>query len=416
MTVMTNSSALPGLSHPPALDAAPDSSVVAAPKRTRRALVALPLLAAIGVGIGSSVYWLGRGHETTNDAQVEGHVASVAARVTGQVEEVRVLDNQAVQAGDVLVRLDARDLLAKVAAARADLAAMTAQRHAAETELAVTRASTDSNLAIARGGLSQAAAIEGTTRASIERAQADLAAADSRRKLAQVELERTRKLLTTGVLSQAEFDVKQAAAEQADAAREQARAALTSAEANVHNSSGTLTSARGRLLAAESAPAQIEAAQANLELASARVAQAQAALERAELELSYTSVRASVSGVVSRRSVEVGQLVSPDRPLMALVPLDDTWVVANFKEDQIADMRPGQAARVHIDTYDHELEGHVDSLASGTGSRFSLLPPDNASGNFTKVVQRVPVLIKLNPHPELVLRPGMSATATVDTQ
>jgi membrane fusion protein (multidrug efflux system) len=293
---------------------------------------------------------------------------------------------------------------------------MTAQRHAAETELAVTRASTDSNLAIARGGLSQASAIEGTTRASIERAQADLAAADSRRKLAQLELERAQKLLNTGVLSQAEFDVKQAAAEQADAAREQARAMLTSAQANVHNSSGTLASARGRLLAAESAPAQIEAALANLELASARVAQTQAALDRAELELSYTSVRASVSGVVSRRSVEVGQLVSPDRPLMALVPLDDTWVVANFKEDQIAEMHPGQPAHVHIDTYDHELDGHVDSLASGTGSRFSLLPPDNASGNFTKVVQRVPVLIRLNPHPDLVLRPGMSATATVDTQ
>jgi membrane fusion protein, multidrug efflux system len=417
MTAMTNASALPGLSAPAPRETAPDFSVAAAPpKRTRRALIALPVLAAIGIGVGSSLYLLGRGHETTNDAQVEGHVASVAARVVGQVKEVLVNDNQAVHAGDVLVTLDDRDQVAKLAAARADLGAMTAQRHAAETELAVTRASTDSNLAIARGGLSQAAAIEGTTRASIERAQADLVAADSRRKLAQVELGRTQTLLQTGALSQSELDAKQAAFEQADAAREQARAALTSARANVHNSSGTLTSARGRLVAAQSGPAQIEAAQANLELAGARVAQAQAALDRAELELSYTSVRASVSGVVSRRSVEAGQLVSPDRPLMALVALDDTWVVANFKEDQIAQMHPGQAARVHIDTYDHELEGHLDSLASGTGSRFSLLPPDNASGNFTKVVQRVPVLIRLEPHPDFVLRPGMSATATVDTQ
>jgi membrane fusion protein (multidrug efflux system) len=420
MTAMTNASTLPGLNSPvprdTPRDSAPDSSVTAAPKRTRRALVALPLLAAVGIGIGGSVYWLGLGHESTNDAQVEGHVASVAARVTGQVAEVLVNDNQNVNAGDVLVVLDDRDQIAKLAAAKADLAAMTAQRHAAETELSVTRASADSNLAIARGGLSQAAAVDGTTRATIERAEADLVAADSRRKLAQVELERTQKLLSTGVLSQAEFDVKQAAFEQADAAREQARAALSSARANVHNSSGTLASARGRLIAAESGPAQIEAARANLELANARVAQAEAALERAELELSYTRVRAGVSGVVSRRSVEVGQLASPDRPLMALVPLDDTWVVANFKEDQIAEMHPGQVARVHIDTYAHELEGHVDSLASGTGSRFSLLPPDNASGNFTKVVQRVPVLIRLDPHPDFVLRPGMSATATVDTK
>ncbi|HTV21529.1 MAG TPA: HlyD family secretion protein [Polyangiaceae bacterium] len=414
---MSNASTLPGLSTPSPVDTSPDSSVLAAaPKRTRRALVALPLLAALGIGTATSVYLLGRGHETTNDAQVEGHVASVAARVSGQVQAVNVGDNQAVQAGDVLVQLDDRDQQAKVAAARADLAAMVAQQHAAETQLDVTRVSSDSNLVIARGGISQATAVEGTTRATIDRAQADLNAADSRRRLAQVELDRARKLVETGALSQSELDVKQSSFEQADAAAEQARAALASARANRDNSSGTLASARGRLIAAESGPAQVKAAEANVELATARVAQAQAALDRAELELSYTRVRASVSGVVSRRSVEVGQLASPERPLMALVPLDDTWVVANFKEDQIAEMHSGQAARVHIDTFDHELTGHVDSLASGTGSRFSLLPPDNASGNFTKVVQRVPVLIRLDPHPDFVLRPGMSATATVDTR
>jgi len=416
MSAMTNASTLPGLSTPSPVDATPEASTVAAPKRVRRALVALPLLAALGIGAITSAYLLGRGHETTNDAQVEGHVASVAARVSGQVKAVLVNDNQSVRAGDVLVLLDDRDQVAKVAAARADLAASVAQEHAAGTQLTVTQASSDSNLAIARGGISQAAAVEGTTRATIERAQADVAAADSRRRLAQLELERSQRLVATGALSQAELDVKQSSFEQADAAAEQARAALSSARANRDNSSGTLVSARGRLLAAESGPAQVQAAQANVELATARVAQARAALDRAELELSYTSVRAGVSGVVSRRSVEVGQLASPDRPLMALVSLDDTWVVANFKEDQIAEMHPGQAARVHVDTFDHELTGHVDSLSSGTGSRFSLLPPDNASGNFTKVVQRVPVLIRLDPHPDFVLRPGMSVTANVDTR
>jgi membrane fusion protein (multidrug efflux system) len=415
MTAMTNSSVLPGLgASTPNEDARVPEAV--APRRTRRALFVFPLLAALAIGAGSSIYLLGRGHETTNDAQVEGHVASVAARVTGQVQQVLVSDNQTVHAGDVLVVLDDRDLSARLAAARADLGAMVAQRHAAETELAVTRASADSNLEIARGGLKQATAVEGTTRASIERAQADLNAADSRRRLAELELQRTDALVKTGALSQSELDLRRSAFEQADAAREQAQAALSSARANVHNSSGTLASAHGRLVAAESGPAQVEAAEANLELARARVDQAQAALEQAELNLSYTRVRAGVDGVVSRRSVEVGQLASPERPLMAIVPLDDTWVVANFKEDQIAEMVPGQTARVHIDTYDHELSGRVDSLAGGTGSRFSLLPPDNASGNFTKVVQRVPVLIRLDPHPEFVLRPGMSATARVDTQ
>jgi membrane fusion protein, multidrug efflux system len=414
MTAMTNSSILPALgASASGEEAAP---AAAAPRRTRRALIVLPLLTALALGTGTTVYLLGRGHETTNDAQVEGHVASVAARVAGQVQQVLVNDNQSVHAGDVLVVLDDRDLAAKLAAAKADLGAMLAQRHAAETELSVTRASADSNLEIARGGLKQAAAVEGTTLASIERAQADLNAADSRRRLAELELRRTQTLVQTGALSQSELDVRRSAFEQADAAREQAQAALSSARANVHNSSGTIASARGRLLAAQSGPAQVEAAEANLELARARVDQAQAALDQAELNLSYTRVRAGVDGVVSRRSVEVGQPASPDRPLMALVPLDDTWVVANFKEDQIANMRPGQAARVTIDTYDHELSGHVDSLASGTGSRFSLLPPDNASGNFTKVVQRVPVLIRLDPHPDLVLRPGMSVTASVDTQ
>jgi membrane fusion protein (multidrug efflux system) len=418
MTALSNSSSFPRLATSMPADTTTElpAPAAAAPRRPRRALVALPLLTALGLGIGSSVYLLGRGHESTNDAQVEGHVASVAARVTGQVQQVLVNDNQQVAAGDLLVVLDDRDLAAKVAAARADLAAMVAQQRAAQTSLSVTRAAADSNLAIARGGLKQAAAVEGTTRATIVRSEADLTAAESRRNLAQLELDRTQKLVESGALSQSELDVKRSAFEQADANREQARAALVSARANVDNSSGTLTSARGRLIAAESAPAQIEAAEANVELADARVAQAQAALDQAELNLSYTRVRAGVSGVVSRRSVEVGQLASPDRPMMALVPLDDTWVVANFKEDQIADMHPGQSARVHIDTFDHELTGHVDSLAGGTGSRFSLLPPDNASGNFTKVVQRVPVLIKLDPHPDFVLRPGMSATADVDTQ
>jgi membrane fusion protein (multidrug efflux system) len=418
ISAVSNISALPGLPDAGRTESDPLSSVAseAKPKRRRRALVALPLLAALGAASGTGIYLLGRGQETTNDAQVEGHVASVAARVSGQVQEVRVSDNQSVQTGDVLVVLDDRDLSAKVAAARADWAAGVAAEHAAETQLAVTQKAAESNLAIARGGLAQAAAVEGTTQAGIDRARADVASAESRRRLAQIELERTRKLVASDALSQAELDAKLAQFEQADAALAQARAVLSSAQASVSNSSGTIASARGHLIAAESGPAQVEAAQAQVELSRARVEQAQAALDQAELNLSYTRIRAGVSGVVARRSVEVGQLASPDRPLMAIVPLDDTWVVANFKEDQIAHIQPGQTAKVSIDTYSHELIGHVDSLAGGTGARFSLLPPDNASGNFTKVVQRVPVLIRLDPHPDFTLRPGMSATARVLTR
>ena len=185
----------------------------------------------------------------------------------------------------------------------------------------------------------------------------------------------------------------------------------------MQSSFGAIESARGRLLAANSGPEQIEAAKAQEELAEARLAQAEAALEQAELNLSYTKILAPVDGVVSRRSVETGQLVSPERPLFALVPTDDVWVVANFKEDQLAEMREGQQVKVEIDAYPgKELTGKLESFAAGTGSRFSLLPPDNASGNFTKVVQRVPVLIRLQNARDVPLRPGMSALAVVRTR
>jgi membrane fusion protein (multidrug efflux system) len=358
-----------------------------------------------------------RGIETTDDAQIEGHVANVAPRVSGQVKRVLVKDNQQVQAGDVLAELDDRDLAARLAAARADLAAARAQLHAMRTQLTLTEKTVDSNLAVARGGVAQASAVRGTTRAAIDQAQADLVAAESRRALAVTDFGRSEKLFATGAVAQAEYDSRKSVLDQAEASVSQARARLASAEAGVENSSGTVQTARGRLIAAESGPEQIEASRAQVELAQARVDQAAAALTQAELNFSYARVKAETSGVVARRSVEVGQIVSPERPLMAIVPLDDTWVVANFKEDQIANMKPGAPATVTVDTFSGtKLTGHVESLAGGTGARFSLLPPDNASGNFTKVVQRVPVLIRLDPHQTAELRPGLSATATVSTR
>lgn len=399
------------------LDSRSVTQEVEVEKPRRKALVVLPLLTALAVAGGAALLLANRGRETTDDAQIEGHVAYVAPHVAGQVKRVLVKDNQRVQAGDVLVELDDRDITARLSAARADWEAAKAQLHGSETTLAVTRKSVQSNLVVARGGLAQAASTRETTVAAIEQARAAVVAAESRSALAATELERTKSLFETGASSKASLDSDRAAFDQAQAALAEAKARLASAEANRQNSSGTLESARGRVLAAESGPEQIEAAEAAVELARARVNQAKAALEQAELNLSYTRVRAEVSGVVSRRSVEAGQMASPERPLLALVPLEDTWVVANFKEDQIAAMRPGQSATIRVDAYaGKKLSGHVDSLAGGTGARFALLPPDNASGNFTKVVQRVPVLIRLDAHPGLELRPGLSATATVVTE
>lgn len=393
------------------------SSEAATPKKRSLAFRLLPLLTAGALGVGTLGFIAGHGKETTDDAQVESHVASVSPRVSGQVTRVLVQDNQRVHAGDVLVELDARDFDVRLKSARADLAAAVAALHAAETTLSVTIKNADSSLVVARGGLAQAAAVRGTTRAAIDQARAELAAAESRRALAQADFTRSESLLASGAVPQAEFDARKAAVEQAEAQIGQAQAHLTSAEANVDNSSGTIEAARGRLLAAQAGPEQVEAARAQVELAKARVDQAEALVSQAELNLSYTKIRAELAGVVSRRSVEVGQLASPERPLLAVVALDDTWVVANFKEDQIAGMRAGEPATVTIDSLSgKKLTGHVDSLAGGTGSRFSLLPPDNASGNFTKVVQRVPVLVRLDPHPGTELRPGLSATVTVSTR
>jgi len=402
------------LSSPQAAALAPLAQEAPAKKRSRALTV---LLTAAALGLATLGFIAGHGKETTDDAQVEAHVSSVAPRVGGQVLRVLVLDNQRVEPGDVLVELDERDFAVKLEAARADLEAAKAQLHAADTTLAFTIKNVDSNLVVARGGLAQAAAVRGTTHAAIDQAQAELAQAESRRALAKTELDRSQSLLADGAVTQAELDTKKAASEQADAQIAQARARLTSAEANVDNSSGTIQTARGRLLAAETGPEQIESARAQVGLARARVDQAAAAVAQAELNLSYTKVRAEIGGVISRRTVEVGQLASPERPLLAIVPLDDSWVVANFKEDQIAEMRPGELATVTIDALPGgKLTGRVDSLAGGTGSRFSLLPPDNASGNFTKVVQRVPVLVRLDAHPGLELRPGLSAAVTVQTK
>jgi membrane fusion protein (multidrug efflux system) len=282
--------------------------------------------------------------------------------------------------------------------------------------LAVITQAADSELIVAKAGIEQASANQSSSRAAIRQADAEVAAAEARAQLASADFGRVDRLYASNAVARAQWDVAQATLAESRAALAQARARLVSAEAAGSGSSGSARAARGRLVAALSGPQQIEAQRAQQELAESRVAQAQAAVEQAELNLSYTKVKAAVSGVVSRRSVEIGQTVTPDRPLLALIPLDDTWIVANFKEDQIAQMKQGQLAKVSVDTFgSRELTGHVDSLAGGTGSRFALLPPDNASGNFTKVVQRVPVLIRLDPQSNVTLRPGLSASVTVQT-
>ena len=400
-----------------ASESVPVSPPVAVPAKRSRAKIVLPTLIGVAALVGAAVYLHGKGKESTDDAFVESHVANVAPRVQGQVLHVLVHDNQAVNAGDVLVELDDRDASAQNHAAKADLESAEATLAAANAQLVLAQHSVDAGLRQAKGGVTQAFALSGSSKAQIDQARADLVAAESRAALTGMELARTVKLHSEGAIARAELDRRQAEDDQARAAVDQAKARLSVASVGLVNAGGGIESAQGRLAAAQTGPDQVLVAKAQVDVAKARVEQAKAALEQAELNLSYMKVRAPTRGVVSRRSVEPGQLVDPARPLLALTELDDSWVVANFKEDQIGSLRVGQAAEVSLDAFSgRKLNAHVDSFSGGTGSRFALLPPDNASGNFTKVVQRVPVLIRIDDKPQdIVLRPGLSAFVTVRT-
>jgi membrane fusion protein (multidrug efflux system) len=384
-----------------------------APRPNRARVVAMGLV-GLSVVVFGGYRAANAGTESTDDAFVEGRVMPVASRVVGQVLKVHVIDNQAVNEGDLLVELDPADLQARAEVAAADLLSAQAQHEAAQAQLALAEKNIEANLAQAQGGLGQATGSVESSKATLEQAKAEVAAAESRVSLAETELKRSTALLASNSVSRADFDLKQSLFDQARAALDQARARLLSTKANIDASQGGVTLAKGRFLAAQTGPQQLAAAQAAVGVAAARVKQAEAAKKLADLNLGYTQLRAPAKGVVARRSVEVGQLVDPSRPLLAVVPLDDVWVVANFKEDQLREMKPGAKAVIEADAFPGDkLAAHVESLAGGTGSRFALLPPDNASGNFVKVVQRLPVLLRLDRQPAVQLRPGMSVAVRV---
>ena len=403
-----------------AVSAGADALVGAKPvektSRKRRTPLLIGALASAALTISAGYYLLHLGQETTDDAQVEGRVMNVSTRVSGQVLRMKVEDNQLVNEGDVLVELDPADFEAKVAVARADLNAAEAAVEQARSALALTQKTAPAGLSQARGGLETANASVAAARATLEEARAAVTAAESRSKLSQLNFDREQQLERGGAVAVAALDASRTELDEAEASRDRAVARLRAAEASLTGSSGGVALARGRVTAAATESEQISAATANLGLASARAEQARATLSLAELNLGYTVVRAPHRGVVSRRGVEVGQTVAPERPLLAIVPLDDVWIVANYKEDQLAEVHAGQRARVRVDTFGgREFSGHVESIAGGTGARFALLPPDNATGNFVKVVQRVPVLVRLDGAGNQ-LRPGMSADVTIWTK
>jgi len=395
-----------------------------------RLLIAVVIVLLIGAGVW---YWLTRGRESTDDAQIDSHVTQVSARVAGTLVKVAVDDNQTVDAGAMLVELDPRDYQVAVDRARAELADAEAAAQAAQTNVPITSTTASSNILTARGGVAQAqsgiVAAEhevAAARARLTAAQAKLREAEANATKATRDVERLRGLLAKDEVSQQQFDAAVAAGDAQRAAADSSRSQVAEAEAGVPAAESKLMQARAaeqqahaELQSAQTAPQQVLATKARASAAEAHVQQARANLAQAELNLQYATVKAPIRGVVSRKGINAGQVVQAGQPLLAIVDVDHVWVTANFKETQLRNMRAGQNATVDVDAYGgREYKGRVDSIAGATGARFSLLPPENATGNFVKVVQRVPVKIALDPgqDPEHLLRPGMSVTPTVFTR
>jgi membrane fusion protein (multidrug efflux system) len=410
------------------------------------------LVTAAALGYGGWAWWYAVTYVTTDDAYVDGAISTVAAKVAGHVGELFVDDNQAVKKGDLLLRIDARDYQARVEQARAAVAMAESRVRAAGERIRVTREMASGQRAQAEASRLSAesarkSAVETVTsfratvearRSAVNAARAEYDRSRSVSDKARQELQRLATLVKQGLVAQRDYDqalsdLKTAEASDRVAAEriEGAQRDLAVAEADTRlreagyepqgiglgMAAARAADAKARHITADAMTQEVRVREAERELAAAELKEAQANLSLAELQLTYTEVRAALDGVVSKRTVEIGQVVQVGQPLMAIVPLHQVWVVANFKETQLERVRPGMKADVTVDTYSgKKYVGVVESISAGTGSRFSLLPPENATGNWVKVVQRVPVKVQLegvahgNPH---TLRAGMSANVVI---
>jgi membrane fusion protein (multidrug efflux system) len=417
-------------------------------RRRRRRLVLLALLGVVVVGAGAYAvhlwrYW-GR-HVSTDDAFVEAHVSPVSARVRGTVVEVLVRDNQHVAVGAPLARLDPRDLEVKVQQARAAVTTAQSRLRTASAGVPMTDESTRSQVALAEAtAAKEALGVDSARRALDERrsrllarraamqaAQAEVSARQADFEKAGLDRGRMQELLKRDLVARQEFDHADIAVKTTAAALEAARQRLEGARAEVAQAEHEVASQEVALAqaarvreASEAAVGDARSRRGEVTIrtgeaasAEAQMAEARAALREAELNLEYTTITAPVSGRVTRRTVEVGQVVQPGQPLLAVVDVGNVWVIANYKETQLTHVRPGQRAAISVDTHPGLLlRARVDSIQSGTGSRFSLLPPENASGNFVKVVQRIPVKLVLEPgqNGHALLVPGMSVVPVIE--
>ena len=378
----------------------------------------LLLCAAIAVS-GASLWWVhSQNYESTDDAQIEGHLDLVSSRISGTVLSInpKVENNRFVEAGALLMELDPRDYAAELEHARANLVTKVAEAHSAQVTVPIVDAS-------AFGQLHSAEAAKAQALASVESEQANLVAAQHRLQqdeaiYARAERDRVRyrALVEKHEISRSDYDGRETEATAAAQAVEADRAAIASREQKIAEARSVVVLREAQIEAAHIAPQQVTDARAKSESAGGHMEQARADLHSAQLNLSYTKIYAPVSGVIGRKTVELGHRVQPGQGLLVIVPLDDIWITANFKETQLKRMRPGQSVTIRVDTFGRDYRGKVENLPGAAGPLFSLFPPENSTGNYVKVVQRFPVRIRLDKDQdaEHLLRPGMSVEPTVD--
>lgn len=397
--------------------------------KVRRGLIAAAIVVFV---LAAGLYGYFHNRESTDDAQVDGHITPVASKIYGRVSKVLVNDNEAVKAGQILVQIDPADYQAAVDQAKAALDLAESEARSAGVDVPRTSENVASTTSSAEAQLTGAHADFMRAQASYDQAQtADLAVAQANieksranAELAKADLERYKPLMEKGEISKQQYDAAKANADATASALVADQQRQAQAQRNIDITHAQLEAAKARVdeakagvLSANADKRRIVMRSADAEGKIAGVQRARAALEAAELNLSYCNIVAPVDGVATHKTVEAGQIVQQGQGLLVVVPLQDVWVTANFKETQLRNMKPGQKAYVNVDTYGKTFSGHVDSIAGATGAVLSLLPPENATGNFVKVVQRIPVKIVLDPISAevAILRPGMNVDATVIT-
>ena len=394
------------------------SEVKAPPAKSKpRPYLVLGVVVAVGLAGYAAYTYVSRGRESTDDAQVDADLVTVSARVGGAIVAVHVVDNQQVKKGDLLVEIDPADLAAKEKQAEAEVGAARAQAAAADAQVSIVEATSKGGLSAARAALSGSATSVSSADAQVESAKAALARMQAEASQADTDLARYEALLKDGAIPRAQVESARSTAAAAHAAVAQAQAQLVASSDAKRKAQTTVAESQARVEQSAPVDAQLASARAQAELAHARVDSAEAALALAKLQLSYTRIEAPTDGLLSRLTVRAGQLAQAGQQVVVVVP-STTYLVANFKETQVGRMRVGQSVEISVDAFPgRTFEGKVDSTSPGTGARFSLLPPDNATGNFVKVVQRVPVKVAWTTvPPDAKLAAGMSADVTVLTR